>query len=353
MSVQQWEGSQVGYAHTLEDTMTHDIATRLSSIVAAHEAARSTVGASGATRRTKLAELRAAGTRAAADIVGSQELARSARRLDEQARHAEAGRLFARMTSIQAAISSCDDDARRARLELLLGDVESARDRYMHATWQRQAQESDWAPRGRFANYARRFDLGFISMSSEDIAQEAAELLTIAHTIALTEGADVLSQGEPTPDGSRTLPHTIGDAYRAIRHAYRRGLGFYGYERRGTVIERDDSPRGYTTADSWTVETLRMRGADESQLRARIMQADDDELDELDDDERAELPMIERRRAALATLTRRFPLNADGRMLALATLLTEGYDLGELTSGLGLTESTLDRWAHELGALAS
>ena len=341
-----------------------DISTRLRSIVSEHAAARSAVGLTGTTtKRTNLAEL-AGGSRAAADLVNSRDAARSARRLTERERHDEAKRLARRLASIIQARDTEEDDERRNRLDLLAGDVESARDRYMHATWAAQATEEDWAPRGRLYAYARRFDLGFIGYAADDIIQDAAETLTATRDLALLLGRDVLPEGEPTATGSRTMSHTIGEAYRAIRHAYRRGLGFYGYERRGTVVVRDSMATrerdgelvitGYRTEESDTVTMLRWRGEDESAIRAHLMTADPDE-DELDEDEIAALPLVERRRAALATLTRRFPLNADGRMLALAALLTEGYTIGELTSddGLGLTETTLTRWADELGALVA
>jgi hypothetical protein len=69
----------------------------------------------------------------------------------------------------------------------------------------------------------------------------------------------------------------------------------------------------------------------------------------------AVLQTVDRRRRALATLARRFPLTGDARMLALATLLAEGYTVGELTAhpDMPSDERTLTRWAHELSALVA
>lgn len=345
--------------------VTMSIADRLTSIVREHDAARASAGVAKSARVGDLAAQRASGDRLTAEISDARANAASAARLAERERHAEAARLARRLGAIIRERDAETDPERRARLDLLAGDVESARDRYIHATWQAQSVDRDWTRGGRFEIYARRYDLGFIGYDADDIMQDAAEMLTAAWAAAVESGAYVLPQGDLLPTGARTLPYTLGDGYRAIRHAYRRGLGFYGYERRGVVVERDTSPRGYHTEESFTVAELRWRGEDESAVRAALMGALETEGWVSDDVARAltdqgadvgeNLLLVVRRRAALATLARRFPLSADGRMLALATLLAEGYTIGELTGkdGLNLTENTLTRWANELGQLVA
>lgn len=336
---------------------------RIAAIVREHEAARAAAGITTRTRTTRIDA--PAVRRGYADIIRGREHAVDDARRTERERHAESARLARRMGAIVRAIDATDDDERRARLTVLLETVTERRERYQSATWAVQATEADWTRGGRFWAYARRFDLGFIAYDPEDIVQEAAELLAGAHEYALLTGAEVLPQGERTATGSRTMPHTIGDGYRAIRSAYRRGLGFYGYERRGKVVERDALATreradgsavvvGYTVHESSTVADLRHRGADESSIRATV-HAQLETLGTVDIPEEwidpADVATVQRRRNALATLARRFPLNADGRMLALATLLAEGYTIGELTDGLELTETTLNRWANELGSI--
>lgn len=332
-----------------------NLTARIADITAEHARARSAAGVTGRTVTRGLT--RGMPTRLAAESITRAERERDARRMSERERHAEAARLARRMRAIadaQAHAELAGDTERAARLGLLYGDVESARERYVNRTFQAVSVPEDWQRGGRFARYARRYDLGFIGYTSEDILQDAAELLAAG--------------GLMTPD---RMP-TIGDAYRALKHAYRRGLGFYGYERRGRVIERDLSERGYQVVDSFTVECIRMRAQDDAATvrrltsdaplfapMTRIGNVEAPGLAYLDDNEYVEafrvaelLPVAERRRRALGTLANRFPLNADGRMLALATLLTEGYTVEELTEGLGVTERTLDAWAEQLGAIA-
>lgn len=322
-----------------------NLTARIADITSEHARARATAGVTGRTITRGLT--RGMPSRLAAESITRVERERDARRMSERERHAEAARLARRMRTIadaQAHAEQAGDVERAARLGLLYGDVESARERYVNRTFQAVSVPEDWQRGGRFARYARRYDLGFIGYTSEDILQDAAELLAA--------GGLMTSDRMPT----------IGDAYRALKHAYRRGLGFYGYERRGKMVERDLSERGYAIVDSTTVEHIRMRAQGDAVIVRRLVTGDDfstfvDETpataEYLSDAERAaELaPLAERRRRALGTLANRFPLNADGRMLALATLLTEGYTIEELTEGLGVTERTLDAWADQLGSL--
>lgn len=321
------------------------IADRIATLTAEHAAARAAAGVTSRTRTRGLT--RGMPDRLTAERATRAEREADARRLSERERHAEATRLARRMRGISDAqtIAERDGDVERAaRLSLLYGDVESARDRYVDATFRRPAMMADWQSGGRFARYARRYDLGFIGYTPDDVMQDAAELLAAA------------GLWSPAADGS--AGHTIGDAYRALKHAYRRGLGFYGYERRGKIVERDLSERGYQVVESSTLADIRHRAHDDAAaVRALMADAELDLSDTLmrgrEAERRAELlPLAERRRRALGTLANRFPLNADGRMLALATLLTEGYTVEELTEGLGVSERTLDAWANELGAIA-
>lgn len=326
-----------------------DITTRIAEITREHAHARAIAGVTGRTTTTQLNT--ASPARMRADHIADAERARDARMLSERARHAEASRLARRMRAIEdarRAAESAGDMERAARLELLYGDVESARDRYTHATFQRPALVEDWAPGGRFRRYARRWDLGFIGYDADDIAQDAAEILTAAGLFYATSRIK----------GDDPAGHTIGDAYRALRHAYRRGLGFYGYERRGKVVERDLSERGYTVHESDGAVYIRERAArDASIVATHVRDAFADiafnvDFDVDDDDARALIRLAEQRRRGMQTLSARFPLNADGRMLALATLLTEGYTIDELTEGLGVQERTLFAWAEQLGGIA-
>lgn len=307
------------------------ISERIAGITREHARARAIAGVTGRTTTRGLSS--GAPSRMAADAVTAAERARDARIMSERARHDEAARLARRIRMIEdarAAAVAAGDEERAARLVLLAGDVESARDRYVYATFQRGARVEDWAPGGRFTRYARRFDLGFIGYTPDDVAQDAAEILTAAGMFA--------------PDGA-DAGHTIGDAYRALRHAYRRGLGFYGYERRGRLVTRDTTERGYTVGDSSTVEDIRMRAHARAELVAALIR----DGVEPDTDEGDVLTVARSRMRGLQTLATRFPLNADGRMLALATLLTEGYTIEEITEGLGVSERTLNSWAAELG----
>src|SRR5690606_32654194 len=133
-----------------------------------------------------------------------------------------------------------------------------------------------------------------------------------------------------TPAGD-LAGHTIGDAYRALKHAYRRGLGFYGYQRRGKVVERDTTEQGYTVHESESVEYIRERARADAAIVARATRFPEAFEDEAIGEDEARLARLaEARQRGMQTLARRFPLNADGRMLALATLLTEGYTVEEL-----------------------
>lgn len=316
------------------------INARIAAITAEHAAARSAAGVTG--RQSIRADGWRAVTRLAAEVATRAERERDARRLTERERHAEASRLARRLRMVQDARNEAEasgQDERSARLSLLIGDIESARDRYMHATFAVPTVEEDWAAGGRFARRARGFDLGFIGYTAEDIMQDAAELLTLAGLM------------------SDDMWPTLGEGYAAIKRAYRRGLGFYGYERRGKVVERDKSAQGYRVEDSFTLECVRMRARDDAATVASLMRGAslmDTERDDREAERIVEVyPVAERRRRALQTLTNRFPLNADGRMLALATLLTEGYTIEELTEGLGVTERTLFSWAEQLQTIGA
>lgn len=315
-----------------------DIATRIAAINADHARARALAGITGRTTTRNLE--RGAATRLTVERATRAEREREARLLNERARHAEAARLARRIRMVEdskRAAESAGDSERAARLELLIGDIESARDRYVNTTFQAPALVEDWAPGGRFTRYARRYDLGFIGYTFEDIAQDAAEILA---------AAGLWSDGARR--GSDPAGHTVGDAYRALRHAYRRGLGFYGYERRGQVVTRDTTERGYTVGEGSGHADIRAAAADTAAAVRALMVNPDEVGEDVDADT---IKTAERRARALQTLAGRFPLNADGRMLALATLLTEGYTVEELTDGLGVTERTLHTWAAELGSI--
>lgn len=327
---------------------------RVAAIVAAHDAARTVIGVKGS-RRSGLTP--GAPSRIDAERVGGVERARDAERRADSAQRAEVKRLNARRAAIGSALADAEraGDAERAARLGALGETIGLRVAALtDATFNRPATYADWLPGGRFAKYARRFDLGFIGWDADDLAMEAWELIERERVALLDAEGSAPLRGVPTETGSATAGHTLGDGYRAVKRAYRIGLGFYGYERRGTVIERDATPRGYATVESDTVRLLRLRGEDESAVRARIFRDDEAiwEADD-DDDERDVILAVDRRRRALDTLTRRFPLNADGRMLALATLLAEGYALGEALPALGVTERTAERWAAELGHVAA
>lgn len=368
---------------------------RATQIVAAHTVARTAVGITGATRKTITPG--SAPTRVDVDRQAETERARDRKRQGETAQRAEVVRLNARIKVIRDAERAADrdgDDERAARLGALAEAVALRVAVLTDATFNRPATLADWMPKGRFTNYARRYDLGFIQWDADDIAMEAFELLTLERNSVMLctphqgcIGADhgegcvkhgrppLLTRGEPTDDGSATAGHTIGDGYRAIKRVYRRGLGFYGYERRGTVVERDNSPRGYHPAESHTVEMLRLRGEDESTIRASLIALGNDAplfpyqetIDGVEapgmtmrnDDEYREviavneqLEVVARRRRGLETLAHRFPLNADGRMLALASLLAEGFTFEETCQALGIAGRTAERWARELANVA-
>lgn len=327
-------------------------ATRLSAIVAEHAAARSAVGVT-TTRRTIAPG--SAPTRVDADRADSHQSARAARIAGERAGHAEVRRLRDRITACNVALRDADDE-RAARLSHLVQTLELRVSSLTDATFSRPAELEDWMPGGRFSRYARRFDLGFIGWSADDIAQEAYELVMREREAERADDGTLPASriiGAPTATGSATAGHTIGEGYRAVKRAYRIGLGFYGYERRGTLVERDASPRGYAPVESDTLRLIRLRGEDESAIRLALMALQGDDEPPVSPDAAEHVEAVARRRRALETLTRRFPLNADGKMLALAALLAEGYTMGETCDALGVTERTAERWAGELARIGA
>jgi hypothetical protein len=343
-----------------------DIATRAAAVQSEHDRARAIAGVTG---RTRVKVDKSSATRLKAEAVERAERERDARAMSERARHDEAARLARRMGAIAAARDAEQDDERRARLHLLWEDVQCARERYVSRTFGAPSIEEDWSPRGRFARYARRFDLGFIGYDADDVMVEAAEMLT---------AAGLMGQG---------VWPTIGDSYAAVKRVYRRGLGFYGYQRRGKVIERDLSERGYRVVESETVAYIREQAARDAEYVKTLMGAcqtpglcgEDCEacsaawdaaanVRECEacqaapewapgcDEHAGQVELFEHaetRRRALQTLANRFPLNADGRMLALATLLTEGYTVEEIAGHYGVQERTLFSWADQLATLGA
>lgn len=349
--------------------MSHASA-RVADILVDVSIQRSKLGITGATKRSITPG--SAPTAIDAERIDATENARDTMRRAEAGQRAETKRLNARLIAIRAAQRTaqasadaygcctdlagprvCSNDCDRAvRLRFLAEGVALRVASMTDASFARPATLADWMPRGRFANYARRYDLGFIGWDADDLAMEAFELITRERNAAIEAGEPVGMRNEPTADGSVTAGHTLGEGYRAIKRAYRVGLGFYGYERRGTVIERDDSPRGYVATESHSVTMLKLKGADESAIRAALIALggiDSPPLAEVDPET---VSLVNRRQRALGTLARRFPLNTDGRMLALAALLAEGYTFGETCDALGIAERTAERWAQELSRVA-
>lgn len=325
------------------------------TILTQHAERRAAAGVTGAATRANIREraVSRSGERAAA-LMAERDARRSA--LDWE----EDSRLKVRAGAILSAIKRAAADGEGERVERLSALVELVKERRAAVTgayWNDEhVGHTELRTGGTFYRYAAAHyarvgqNLGMLSMDADDIVGEAVEL---CYRWLKEDGADMAdvhaaAQGPMIAGGIDTgIP--LGLMYRAIKTVYRRGLGEFGNMARGKLTERDEHGHSHAV-ESETVTYARERqmelAAQHAAARTVIRAGEDDHTVDPD-----ALAVAEGRTRALATLTNRFPLNADGRMLAVAALLAEGYTVEEIADRAGITPTTINRWGGELASL--
>lgn len=155
-------------------------------------------------------------------------------------------------------------------------------------------------------------------------------------------------------DPREVLPFTLGEMYRAIRSAYKRGLNVFGYWRGGRSVATVNGA-GLTLTPSESVKWDRIV-RNEQQREQREQRAREDAL--IAAGWNVERRTIDPERAdRLAALVECYPANARRVPLVFAQALVAGHTVGaildaiEQQTGKRPAEATLTRWAARLSAL--
>lgn len=255
------------------------------------------------------------------------------------------------------------ESPRAARLAALLALINTRRNGVTGEYWaETMAGHLDLRPGGLFHRYAQYHynrpgqNLGMLSFDAGDIVSESVELCyqwLAADGIELADISAVASG--PWIAGGQNTGIPLGLMYRAIKTVYRRGLGIFGNTQRGKLSIIDGEGHVHAVeSDSiiWAREESAARDAALRAARVAMREGDASPLFPLTPEEEQTRDLIARRARAMETLANRFPVNADGKMLALAAMLAEGYTVDEFVSVAGVTPTTANRWAGELASIA-